>query len=427
VETRNEIRHGLERGREGTEALLRPVSDEAMAATIAPDVAPLVWMLAHVARFEELWILRTIGGEGPIPDVHEHVYDAFRRERSNGKALPALQPNAVRAYASDVRERSLEMLERIDLEAPDVLVRHGFVFGLVLQNELQSQESMLEALQRRDNVGYPMLDSTAPDRAPSGPDEIEVPGGTFTLGAMYEPWAYDNELEPHDHELPPFRIDRTPVTNGEFAEFVDGRGYRSRRHWTDDGWAWRERDDATAPLYWERSSYGWERLRFGRREPITPWEPVQHVSFYEAEAFAHWAGKRLPTEFEWERAAGWHDHEGKFRYPWGQAWMGFEASLDRKRFSPAPAGSYAGGVSPVGCVQMAGDVWEWTSSAFQPYPGFLPFPYPECSEVNFGDDVRVLRGGSWATDSLIARTSFRRWESPDRREAFAGFRCARDA
>ncbi len=131
-----------------------------------------------------------------------------------------------------------------------------------------------------------------------------------------------------------------------------------------------------APLYWERSSYGWERVRFGKREPITPWEPVQHVSFYEAEAYARWAGKRLPTEIEWERAAGWHDHEGKFRYPWGQAWMGFEASLDRRRFSPAPAGSYAGGVSPVGCVQMAGDVWEWTSSHVPAVPGLPAVPVP---------------------------------------------------
>ena len=264
------------------------------------------------------------------------MYDAFRRERQNGAKLPALKPSAVRAYASDVRERSLEMLERIDLEAPDVLVRRGFVFGLVLQNELQAQESMLEALQCRTGTTYPVVDSTAPDRAPSGPDEVVVQAGPFTLGATHEPWAYDNELEPHETEIPAFRIDRMPVTNGEFAEFVDDRGYRSPKVWSDAGWEWREREDASAPLYWERSDYGWERVRFGRREPITPWEPVQHVSFHEAEAFARWAGKRLPTEIEWERAAGWHDHEGKFRYPWGQAWMGFEASLDRRRFSPAP-------------------------------------------------------------------------------------------
>ncbi|HEU5009130.1 MAG TPA: ergothioneine biosynthesis protein EgtB [Gaiellaceae bacterium] len=422
-----EIRRELERGRTATEELLRPVSDDELVAQLSPQTPPLVWMLAHVARFEELWILRTIGEEPPIPDVHDHVYGAFRRERQNGAKLPTLKPSAVRAYATDVRERSLEMLERIDLDAPDVLVRRGFVFGLVLQNELQTQESMLEGLQSRLDREYPVVDSTAPDRAPSGPDEILVPGGTFTLGAEYEPWAYDNELEAHETELPAFRIDRALVTNGQFAAFVDDRGYRTQKLWSDAGWEWRQREDASAPLYWERSGYGWERVRFGRREPITPWEPVQHVSFHEAEAFARWAGKRLPTEIEWERAAGWNDREGKFRYPWGQTWMGFEASLDRRRWSPAPSGSYAGGVSPVGCVQMAGDVWEWTSSAFRPYPGFEPFPYPECSEVNFGDDVRVLRGGSWATDAIVARTSFRRWESPERREAFAGFRLARDA
>ena len=336
MDTRLEIRRALERGRSATDDVLAPVSDEALAAQLAPGVPPLVWSHAHVARFEELWILRTIGGARPIPDVHDHIYDAFRRERSNGAKLPTLSPNAVRAYANDVRERALDLLEHVDLEAPDVLVRRGFVFGLVLQNELQSQEAMLETLQCRTEAEYPVTEGSEPDRAPGGPAEIEVPGGSFTLGATHEPWAYDNELEPHEVELAPFRIDRAPVTNGEFAEFVESHGYRSRKNWSDAGWEWREREDVSAPLYWERSSYGWERVRFGRREPITPWEPVQHVSFHEAEAFAHWAGKRLPTEVEWERAAGWHDHEGKFRYPWGQAWMGFEASLDRRRFSPLP-------------------------------------------------------------------------------------------
>ncbi|HEU5264443.1 MAG TPA: DinB family protein, partial [Gaiellaceae bacterium] len=212
METRTEIRRALERGRETTEELLAPISDEELVAQISPRVPPLVWSLAHVARFEELWILRTVGGARPIPDAHDHVYDAFRRERSNGTKLPTLNPAAARAYVADVRERSLEMLERIDLEAPDILVRRGFVFGLVLQNELQSQESMLETLQCRISAEYPVVEATAPDRAPGGPDEVEVPGGTFTLGAQYEPWAYDNELEPHETELPGFVIDRAPVT-----------------------------------------------------------------------------------------------------------------------------------------------------------------------------------------------------------------------
>ena len=184
METRNEIRRALERGRTATEGLLAPVSDDDLVAQVSPRVPPLVWSLAHVARFEELWILRTLAGARSIPDVHDHVYDAFRRERSNGAKLPTLNPTAARAYAADVRERSLDVLERVDLEAPDVLVRHGFVFGLVLQNELQSQESMLETLQCRTGSEYRYVEAAAPDRAPGGPSEIEVPDGSFTLGAM---------------------------------------------------------------------------------------------------------------------------------------------------------------------------------------------------------------------------------------------------
>ena len=239
----------------------------------------------------------------------------------------------------------------------------------------RQQETMLETLQSRPEVEYPIPYSLPADRAPGGPDEIDVPGGSFVLGSVDEPWAYDNELAPYEIELRPFRIDRAPVTNGavcavreegvSIEEAVE-RGRlglaRARGH--------------EAPLYWETGNDGWERVRFGRREPVPANEPVQHVSWYEADAFARWAGKRLPTEIEWERAAGWHDHEGKFRYPWGQEWMGFEASLDRDRFCPAQAGSYAGGVSPVGCVQMGGDVWEWTSSRLPALSRFSRLPLP---------------------------------------------------
>jgi len=426
VETRLEIRATLERTRAATEALLEPVGDHELLEQFSSQ-PPLVWSYAHIAYFEELWLLRHIMERAPISYLHDEVYNAFRNGPSERASLPILRPPAARAYADDVRARVLDALEHIDLDAPNALLRKGFVFGLVIQNELKQQEAMLQTLQSRTASEYPLPEPPALDQAPSGPAEIYVPAGSFILGAVDQPWAYDNELVPHEVELRGFRIDRAPVTNGEFAKFVDDSGYRKRRLWHADGWERLERDSVGAPLYWEQDSDGWSRVRFGRREPVPPSEPVQHVSWFEADAFARWAGKRLPTELEWERAAGWHDHEGKFRYPWGQEWMGFEASLDHRRFSPAPAGSYAGGVSPVGCVQMGGDVWEWTSSYFQPYPGFLSFPYPEYSEVFFGEEYRVLRGGSWATDALVARTSFRNWEHPGRRQMFAGFRCARDA
>ncbi len=426
MESRVVIGNELERVRAETEALLEPLSDEELVEQASPLASPLVWNLAHVARFEELWLLRNLLDAKPVADSHAGVNDAFHRERTADGKLPSLKPREVRAYAEDVRERVLAALEHIDLDAPNALLRDSFVYGLVAQHELQQQETMLQALQLRTAREYPLPSPPERDVAPTGPDEIAVPGGTVTLGAVEEPLAYDNELPAHEVGLRPFRIDRAPVTNAQFAKFVE-RGYGSRKHWDPRGWEWQHEEDVAAPLYWERGADGWERTRFGRREPLPPDEPVQHVSWYEADAYARWAGKRLPTELEWERAAGWDERRGKMRFPWGRAWMGFEANLGRRGFAPVPVGSYSGGVSPVGCVQMAGDVWEWTSSTFQPYPGFTPFPYPEYSEVFFGSAYRVLRGGSWATDATVARTSFRNWDFPVRRHLFAGFRCARDA
>ena len=225
-------------------------------------------------------------------------------------------------------------------------------------------------------------------RAPPRPDEVLVPAGPFTLGTNTQPWAYDNEQPAHVVELPAFRIERHPVTNERFAEFLEDGGYRKRRYWSDDGWEWLQEERAQAPLYWQRGRGGWHRRRFGRWEPVPPAEPVQHISFFEAEAVAAWAGKRLPTEAEWEKAAQSADSDG-------------DANLGRDSFGPLPVARRA--ASGVGCECMLGDVWEWTSSTFAGYPGFTAFPYAEYSEVFFGDEHRVLRGGSWATDPLVAR------------------------
>jgi gamma-glutamyl hercynylcysteine S-oxide synthase len=423
-----EIRSALERTRAETEELLKPLSDEELVEQVSPLASPLVWELAQIAHFAELWLLRNLYSLEPLGEPHEEVLSAFREQRRPGAPLPTLRPEAVRAYAAEVQERVLDAVDHTDLDYPHPLLRRGFVFGLVIQHEVQHQEAILQTLQLRTGREYSTRDEEPPDRVLEGADdEVEIEGGSFILGATDEPWAYDNELVPHEVEVRPFAIDRTPVTNAQFADFVDHRGYSSEKHWSNEGWEWRERENVTAPLFWERSSNGWERVRFGRREPLPPEEPVQHVSFHEAEAYAHWARKRLPTEVEWERAAAWDERRGKSRFPWGREWMGYEANLSRRRFSPTPVRSYVGGESPTGCLQMAGDVWEWTTSFFQPYPGFLAFPYPEYSEVYFGEEYRVLRGGSWATDSAAARASFRNWDFPKRRHLFAGFRCARDA
>jgi gamma-glutamyl hercynylcysteine S-oxide synthase len=420
------LQERLERTRETTNSLLAPVPGARRAARGSPSHASLTWDLASVASFEETWLLRNLGGSPPDAEQHSEVYDAFRFEPTASK-LPTLGASAVTAYAEDVRERVLAHLERIDLDAPDPLLRNGLVYGIALQNELEAQEKMLETVQLL-GLTYPLpkpLDP--PEQAPGGRTDITIGRGSFVLGALDEPWAYDNELASHEVEFKSFRIECIPVTNAAFARFVEDRGYRTRKLWTDDGWAWKEAESVEAPLYWERSDGGWQRTRFGRREPVPPDEPVQHVSAYEADAYARWAGKRLPTEVEWERAASWDTQSGKKRFPWGQEWMEYEANLDRSRFSPTPVGSFGGGGSSAGCLQMAGDVWEWTSSSFQSYPDFLAFPDSDASEAYFGTDYRVLKGGSWATDPFIARTTFRRFEVPSSRALFAGFRCARDA
>ena len=316
VETKQEIRAALESARARTEELLAPLSDDELAAELAPDQPPLVWDYAGIAYFEELWLLRNLDAQLPAAERHDEFYGSFRVD-GTVRQLPPLRPAAARAYAADVRERALEALEKADLDGSPLL-RKGFVFGLVLQHELQHQETMLEQLEAWGG-DYPLPHAPAPDSAPAGPAEIRIPEGSFVLGAVSEPWALDNELVPHEVEVRPFWIERTPVTNASFADFVEDGGYRSESLWTSEGWEWLQGSDVAAPLYWERTGDAWELPRFGRRGPPPRDEPVQHVSWYEADAYARWMGKRLPTETEWERAAGWDERLGKSRYPWGTA------------------------------------------------------------------------------------------------------------
>ena len=342
--------------------------------------------------------------------------------------MPTLRAAAVRAYAEDVRTRVLDALEHLDLDAPNALLRRGFVVRPRHPARAPSSKRRCSrpcSLDRRSSTRFPY---TLPaDRAPvrAGRDRrarglVRPRRGRRAMGVRQRARATRDRASPVSDR--PRAGDERPVRASSSK-----KGYRSRKLWSEDGWAWREREDVSAPLYWETGNDGWERVRFGRREPVPANEPVQHVSWYEADAFARWAGKRLPTEIEWERAAGWHDREGKFRYPWGQEWMGFEASLDRRRFSPAPAGSYAGGVSPVGCVQMGGDVWEWTSSHFQPYPGFLAFPYPESRRSSSATSTAFSAAAPGRPTRSSRARRFATGNPRARRHSFAGFRCARDA
>jgi iron(II)-dependent oxidoreductase len=407
---KQELVAALKRARETTLRLIEPVDDEQLVAQVSPIMSPLVWDLAHIGWFEELWLVRGLTDNEPSFERFDDVYDAFRHPRGERSRLPILTPPEARAYLESVHRDALRLLESMQPDDSDPLLRDSYVYGLVLQHELQHQETMLQTLQLSG-----IADTTPRHedlRTPPKPEDVLVPAGPFTFGTNEEPWAYDNEQPAHVVELPAFWIERHPVTNERFAEFVEDGGYRKRRYWSDDGWEWLRQEGMQAPLYWQRARGGWVRRRFARSEPVPPAEPVQHISFYEAEAVAAWAGKRLPTEAEWEKAAQGADSDD-------------DANLGRESFGPLPVARRA--ASWVGCDCMLGDVWEWTSSAFNGYPGFTAFPYAEYSEVFFGDEHRVLRGGSWATDPLVARVTFRNWDYPQRRQLFNGVRLAADA
>jgi iron(II)-dependent oxidoreductase len=253
-----------------------------------------------------------------------------------------------------------------------------------------------------------------------------------SIGAGPQGFAYDNERARHAVELAPFQIGRAPVTNGDWLEFVDGGGYDSERWWSVEGWAWRNQEGVSAPMSWvvepAGSTADSRQWRLGELLAIDLDAPVVHVSWFEAQAFANAHGARLPTEFEWEMAATWDpDSGGQRGYPWGDAPLEPErANLDQCAGGPAPIGAFPAGASGAGLMAMIGDVWEWTSSRFEGYPGFVAHPYREYSEQFFGGPSRVLRGGSWATRPRVVSTTFRNWDLPQRRQIFAGLRLAKD-
>ena len=354
----------LAEARRRTLELIAPLDDEQLNRVYSPLLSPLAWDLGHIANFEELWLVQTIGGREPLHGDLGRFYDAIENPRRTRGELPILRDAELRSYLADVRERTLDVLEDVEI-GPDVedrLLRDGFVYEMLIAHEQQHNETMLQLLQMVE--GYEVSRGVGHLSPGQASGTILIEGGSYEIGAPANGFAYDNERPRHTVELASFEIDRTPVANAAYIAYMEDTG-------------------AEPPMHWERDPEGWVLTTAGRRVPVDPSHPVLHVSWHEADAFARWAGKRLPTEHEWEAA---HDE-----------------------------------------LTGVGQVWEWTSSDFLAYPGFEPFPYREYSQVFFGDTYKVLRGGSWATARNVMRSSFRNWDLPERRQIFAGIRCAKDA
>lgn len=403
----------LETVRGRTMRLFAPLGAETLRRAPDPIMSPPLWDLGHIAAYEELWLVRRLaGGEALHPEL-DALYDAFETPRPAREGAAMLERDACLGFMDRVRERALAALAEADLspEAPP-LSAGGFVFELVALHEAQHTETVLQAMQMLPAGEYvPPRTADPATRAPDGPDTVRVPGGTHMVGAAAAGFAYDCERPVHPVELPAFRIGRRPVANRQWIEFIRDGGYRRTDLWTAAGAAWLAQTGAQAPAYWEPDGEGgWIARRYDRWESLPPEAPVCHVSAHEADAFARWAGARLPSEAEWEAAARWSGAEA---VPGGLGQAAFAPGAG----APANAGR---------CEGMIGDVWEWTASGFEGYPGFRAFPYREYSEVFFGGPYRVLRGGSWATQAEAVSASWRNWDLPQRRQIFSGLRLAED-
>jgi iron(II)-dependent oxidoreductase len=420
---------------------LKLVEDLTEAQLMGPRlqiVNPLRWEIGHMAWFQEFWILRHLGGQPPILKQGDDLYDSAQVAHETRWSLPLLERDETLAYMKQVldgviRQASVDLKDRNGYD-------QEYFLNLVLLHEQMHDEAITYT---RQTLSYPAPAMDVINKVGFADDlqsdndltrDAEIPCGKFTLGSAPEhSFVFDNELLAHDVDVAPFSISKTAVTNGEFGNFVEDGGYSRRELWTSEGWQWRSTAAADCPIYWRREGNDqWVRRNFDEWVVLENRLPVIHVNWYEADAYCRWAGRRLPTEAEWEMAAsaepaeqGRGSKRHKRRYPWGDDSPTLErANLDWRAMGCIPVEALPAGDSAFGCRQMIGNVWEWTASDFNPYPGFVAGPYKEYSAPWFGNH-KVLRGGCWATRSRLIHNSYRNFYTPDRRDVWAGFRtCA---
>jgi len=412
-------------------ALIADLTDDQMLGPMLPTVNPLLWEIGHIAWFQSRWALRHADAEEPVLAGEDALYDsiAIAHDTRWDLLLPS-RPETLE-YLRSVRDRVVTRLQN----APSSQDCYHALYA-TLHEDMHTEAITYT----RQTLGYPAplfsnlspADNTNTDGGPL-PGDAQIPGGTFMLGSdPQDPFVFDNEKWAHPVEVAPFFIGRAPVTQAEFLRFVEDGGYHRQAHWDAAGWDWRVTTNAEHPVYWRQSKSGWQRRHFDQWNPLEAHLPVIHVSYYEAQAYARWAGRRLPTEAEWEVAAsaeptldGKGFSERRRRFPWGnQDPTPKHANLDWQAMGCIDVGALPSSDSAFGCRQMIGNVWEWTSDAFRPFPGFVADPYEDYSAPWF-NTRKVMLGGCWATRSRLIRNNYRNFQTPDRRDIWVGFRtCA---
>lgn len=408
TQIRQRLRQALIESRAATLALFDDLDAEAFRQQAHPDFSPVGWHLGHIGYTEGLWLLEHSAGLKPQFPQYRSLFAADGLPKGDRVHLPDFP--TISDYLSQIRDQVL-----LYLEAAPILEQKRLWYWL-LQHEAQHSETITLVLElQRRQLFWTGQFSPLLTRAVCWPesDMVKIPAGGFEQGSE-SLLALDNERPVHRVDLPDFWLDRYPVTRQQYRQFMAAGGYSDARWWSAAGWAWLEDNPVSQPLYWHTT--------------VAEDHPVCGVSYYEAEAYARFVGKRLPTEAEWEKAASWHPGQQRYQtYPWGEAKpTGHHCNHNHQVGQSTPVYQYPQGQSACGCFDLLGNIWEWTATWFSPYKGFVSYPYPGYSAAYFDDQHRVLKGGSWATRPVALRSAFRNWYHPGCREILAGFRCAAD-
>ncbi len=421
--------------------IVAPLETEDYVIQTAEFMSPPRWHLGHTSWFFETLLQSFQPGYSVHSQAYLFYFNSYyegfgpriERRKRGTKSRPTVKETI--AYRKNIDQQMLQLLDSLDncSEAGKLLslVRLG------LEHEMQHQELLVYDIKHLLCDQFTVAMSPKPTSSKTVEGMAEIEGGLFWLGhrnrvaaaTQDSTFAFDNEKPAHRVFLEDFSIDRAPVSNGDFLEFIREGGYENFRWWYSEGWETLKREQWRAPLYWELHESEWMIRDFSglHSAAMIQNEPVSHVSYYEAAAFAKWAGKRLPTEAEWEKAATLGlDPEGAALFPWGNASAGPSRAnlLENWLWGVAPIGAFSDGQNVSGCQQLIGDVWEWTTSDYVPYPGFRS-EFDEYNDKWFVHQ-KVLRGGSFATPHLHIRSTYRNFFHPDERWMISGFRCAKD-
>ena len=424
----NTLLKQFEETRSRTLELVKTLEKDDFGVQTAYFTSPLKWHLGHVSWLNEIVLSKTQKNYEFYSDEFSKYlnsyYNQFGKPHDKAKRGLMSRPTVdqILEYYDVITKKVTEVLQN------SLTPEASYLFTMSIHHECQHQELLVYDLQHLLGDQYRPARITHVEK-PSNLKQksIKIPGGIYNMGYSGNNFCYDVELPEHKVYLNDFQIENFPVTNAQYLEFIEDGGYDNFSFWLSDGWDAVKKNEWKAPMYWEKENDEWFTRDFVGKRKINPDEPVCHVSFYEAMAFCKWAGKRLPTESEWEKAALWSESENdKTIFPWGNEppTKNHANLLDSCIWSCTNIGSYENGKSHYGCYQMIGDVWEWTSSEFVGYPGFKS-GFDEYNDKWFTNQ-KVLRGGSFGTPALSIRGSYRNFFRLDERWMFSGFRCVKD-